>query len=399
MQLKTADRVVALPDTFAGATLLARDEPKPLADARASLRNALTRPDGGPTLEAFLEGKERVVLVLPDATRPVPKKLVRELLEHLGPKVAVRIANGTHRRSTREERKELLGAWEDAVEHGDRSADEPAAHTALAKGSIDKVAAEADGLVLFGPVSFHYLAGFGGGGKLVAPGLADRATAEWIHSACLGEKGRHPRARAGVLDGNPLRERLEQVCVAAPPQLHVVTVLDSAGRPIEVRAGERDKAFRAACATLQRDYTLPCRRHRVVIACGGGAPTDLDFVQGHKALDTAAAACEEGGTIVLVASMKEGLPARHRAFLEQHPDAAAMETALRAKFDIAAHTVWAARAKAERFDVRVVSDMDAALVAKLGMKPAPDLAAALEGLDPSDAAVLPFGARFLPVPK
>jgi hypothetical protein len=76
-----------------------------------------------------------------------------------------------------------------------------------------------------------------------------------------------------------------------------------------------------------------------------------------------------------------------------------MEAALRARFDIAGHTLWAAREKAERIRTIAVTDMDPALARALGMEPARTLDDALAGLDLARAAVLPFGARFLPVAR
>jgi nickel-dependent lactate racemase len=399
--LRTGDRVVLLPHGLRDARVIARDEPPALADPAAALRDAVRRPVAGPPLASFLEGKRDVVVVLPDATRPLPTALVEALIDEIGRPVAVRIANGTHRRTTAAERVALLGRHA-GLEHGDRSSEDASAHATLAglDARIDARAARADALICLGPASFHYLAGFGGAGKLVAPGLADRATADRVHSACLApEGGRHPCARSGLLDGNPLQARIAEICRAAPPQLHAIVVLDSAGRPVAIRAGEREAAQGAAVAILRDGWSVEVERAPVVVASAGGRPHDVDFVQGHKALEAAAAVVAPGGTVVLVASCAEGISARHRAFLDANPSAAAMERALRARFDIAGHTLWAAREKAERIRTIAVTDMDPALVRALGMEPARTIDEALAGLDLSRAAILPFGARFLPLAR
>ncbi len=179
----------------------------------------------------------------------------------------------------------------------------------------------------------------------------------------------------------------------------MVPVLDSAYRTVALFAGDRVEAFEAASRWLRAHYGVPCRRASTVIACAGGAPYDQDFVQAHKAWEMATLAAKPGGTIVWVARCPEGLPGRHRAFLDQHPTASAMEQALRARFDIAAHTVWAARLKAERQRVVAVTAMEPALVEALGMEPAASLEDALNRVPLEDVAVLPWGARFLPVPE
>lgn len=394
-------RGLELPRAFKGLEVLAGGEPPPLADPPEALKAAVRAPVAGKSLEAFARGR-RVVVVLPDATRSMPTPLVEALLAELGGDCAeVRIANGTHRQTTVEERRGLLGRFFGAVPAGDRLADDPSAHVGLpgSPARLDARALESDALVLMGPPSFHYLAGFGGGGKLVAPGLADRATAERIHAACLApEGGRHPKARAGILEENPLREQIEAICRRAPEQFYVLPLQDAAGRPTRIVAGERGAAFGAAAELLRTHYGLRCRRYPAVVASAGGAPYDLDFVQGHKALEAAAEACEPGGAILFVAECSEGLPARHRAFLAANPDAKAMERSLRVRFDIAGHTVWAARAKAERFRIFALTSMPRPLVEALGMTPVDSLDQAAARADFRGGALLPFGARFLPQP-
>jgi nickel-dependent lactate racemase len=142
---------------------------------------------------------------------------------------------------------------------------------------------------------------------------------------------------------------------------------------------------------------VPCRRYRTIIACAGGHPYDVDFVQAHKAWEAAMAACVPGGNIVWIARCPEGLPARHLAFLEKHRTAAQMESALRARFDIAAHTVWAARLKAEGSRVVALTQLGEPIVSALGMSKAASLEQALGEVPLDDAAILPLGSRFLPI--
>ena len=397
--------VLQLPRSAEGLAVLSREEPACLANPSAALREALANPCAGPPLAEHVRGCRKVALVLPDGTRPLPTSLVEGVLEALaGAPTIVRIANGTHRRTSPEEHQRLLGRFFGKVEVGDRACDNPAAHATLPAAdaeaparSIDRLAAECDALVLLGPASFHYLAGFGGGGKLLAPGLADRATAGHIHSACLSAGGgRHPDARLGAID-SPLRLRLKAIRRCAPKQFYVIPLLDSSQRPIAIFAGERQAALQASGEALLKSHGVPCRRYRTVIAGAGGHPYDVDFVQAHKAWETAAAACRPGGNIVWIARCPEGLPARHAAFLQRHRTAKEMEAALREEFDIAAHTVWAARLKAEGSRVVALTDLSAPIVRALGMQKAETLEEALDAVPLDDAAILPSGARFLPI--
>ena len=78
-----------------------------------------------------------------------------------------------------------------------------------------------------GGVSLHYLAGFGGGPKMVFPGVASRAGAAANHKRALGPLppgGLHPGCGPGRIEGNPVAEDIAQAAAVDPAQvsLHVV---------------------------------------------------------------------------------------------------------------------------------------------------------------------------------
>jgi nickel-dependent lactate racemase len=390
------------------------EEPAPLPDPAETLAGALSRPLGAPSLATFVEPGDRVVVVVPDSTRraalevvlPVVLAAVREA----GPsEVAIRIANGTHRRSTAAELS-ALAALAGGAPVGDRDADDPGAHEALGRFSgglarIDAEAARADKLVLVGTISFHYLAGFGGGGKLLAPGLADRATALAIHRRCLADPGpgRHPAARPGILAGNPLHGAIGELLLLAPPAFLVQVALRRDGRPAAFFAGAVGLAHAAAAEFHRRHHEVPVGRALdLVVASAGGSPYDLNLYQAHKALEAACRAVRPGGTVVLAAECPEG-PGTD-AFAEavaRWPTEDAHEAALRAQFGVARHTALALRRKTAAVRCVLVSrGVAPALARALGFTPAADLEEAerlVAARDPGPrAAVLPDGARVLP---
>lgn len=409
--LRHGEGELPLPAVWSEVEVVAGEEPPPLPDPAAAVARALERPLGQPGLSTFVEPGDRVAIVVPDATRfAAPALIVPPIVEAVrragASSVEIRIANGTHRRSRPEEIPALIGGVD--VPAGDRDCDDPEAHEALGKVAglgvvrIDRQVARADKLVLVGAIGFHYLAGFGGGGKLVAPGCADRATALAIHRRCLAEPGpgRHPAAIAGRLEGNPLQEAIAEVLALAPPAFLVQVALQKARRPAGIFTGDVRAAHRAAAAHQLRWLARPVGPPAdLVIASAGGSPWDIDLYQAHKSLEAACRAVRPGGTVVLVAACTEGAGSGAFADSLRHPTPDEHEAALRRSFSIAGHTALALRRKtAAARCILVGAGIDAALARGLGFEPAADLeeAAALAG--PADRALLlPDGARTLPI--
>jgi nickel-dependent lactate racemase len=412
--LRFGNGELPLPPAWRRLPSCSGEDPAPLAEPAETLAGALSRPLGAPALPAFVEPGDRVAVVVPDSTRraalEVTLPAVLAAVNAAAPsEVVVRIANGTHRRSTA---AELAGvaALAGGAPVGDRDTDDPAAHEALGHfvggvARIDREAARADKLVLLGAISFHYLAGFGGGGKLVAPGLADRATALAIHRRCLAEPGpgRHPLARPGDLAGNPLQDAIAGILALAPPAFLVQVALTRGKRPAAFFAGAVASAHAAAAAFHRRAH----ERHLgpaldLVVASAGGSPSDLNLYQAHKALEAACRAVRPGGAVVLCAECPEGAGAD--ALVEapaRWPTPDLHEAALRAEFGIARHTALALRRKTAATRCVLVSrGIDPALARALGFTPAADLDEAqriVAAWAPGPrAALLPDGATTLP---
>jgi hypothetical protein len=251
-------------------------------------------------------------------------------------------------------------------------------------------------VVLLGPISFHYLAGFGGGGKLLAPGLADRATAEAVHHRCLGADGkRHPDCRLGVFPHeNPLHQAITEIAALAPPLFAAITQQDAHGRLVGVFAGEPSLAHHHACLALEGHYLIETPRLQSVIVTAGGAPYDRDVVQAHKALEAVVGALEPGARILWVAAMPEGVLPRARRYLGR--STSDLEAELRSQFDINGTTLLALRSKTERFELRAFTELSPEACTELGVTKAASLDEALAwAWRPGRTAIVPWGARFL----
>ncbi len=134
-----------------------------------------------------------------------------------------------------------------------------------------------------------------------------------------------------------------------------------------------------------------------MVSCGG-SPYDINLIQAHKALDMAAQACSEGGTIILLAECRDGLG--HPNFLKwfEAENSSALETRLRDAYEVNGQTAWALLTKAERYRIFLVSDLPAEEVRTMRMLPARSLTDALDEVEHDvDGFIMPRGSAVLPL--
>jgi nickel-dependent lactate racemase len=368
-------------------------------------------------LASRIGGGETIALIVPDRTRPLPldrflPPLLRALEEAgiAASRVAVVPASGIHRPMPLDELREWVGpgvvdAGTTLIPH---DADQPGLPLGTTASGIPvavhPACAQAGGILAIGRLVFHYLAGYGGGRKMLCPGVGARKTILAVHGRCLADgagAGRHPRARAGVLEGNPVHQAACEVAGEFPPavSMHVALSRTSAlaridvGDPVHAhrRAAERYGAANA----VEVDAPLDA-----VIVCAGGHPVDRDLVQAHKALDAVAPIVRAGGTIALVAEGRDGVgnPEVVEGLVLEDP--ARIEQRLRDDFRVGVHTALALVEKTRRFRVLAVSHLHPDLLEAAGIEPVANLDEALERIrdrhgSSARAAVAPRGASVL----
>jgi nickel-dependent lactate racemase len=290
-----------------------------LPDEAGAVRSAVRAPLAGPPLDRLVAGAERVAVVFPDLTRPMPNTTVLPpLLDELeragvGPeRVDLLCATGTHRSATDDELAALVGV--DVVDryriHQHRS-DDPDAH--LEVGAVDGVPVlldrryvVADRRILTGFVEPHFFAGWSGGPKGACPGLAATSTILEAHSPA---RIADPRATWLALEGNPVHEFVRAATDRCPPDLSVDVTIDKAKRLTGVFAGPLPAGHRAAVAAASRTVTRTVPgRFDVVLTTNGGHPLDRNLYQSVKGLAAAERVVEPGGIIVMAAACGDGMP-------------------------------------------------------------------------------------------
>lgn len=120
--------------------------------------------------------------------------------------------------------------------------------------------------------------------------------------------GRRTGVGTSLLDGNAVHEECERIAAMVKPRFAINTVVDERGRAVRIYAGDWRAAHRKGCQEYLANHstTIETKREIVIVSCGG-SPYDINLIQAHKALDMAAHACTDGGTIILLAECRDGL--------------------------------------------------------------------------------------------
>ena len=352
---------------------------------QAEVRRAMEEPIGSPRLRELVRPGERIAIVTSDITRPCPTSLmlpvVMEELQAAGvaaEDVTVVFALGSHRRHTEEEQKYLMGEeWygrvrcvdsdtENAVHMGETPAGTPV--------DVDPTVAAADRRICLGNIEYHYFAGYSGGAKAIMPGVSTRAAIQANHSKMVLDE-----ARAGNLEGNPLRRDIEDAIALVPVDFILNVVLDEQKTVIKAVAGHYQKAHRAGCAFLDTLYKVRIpRRADIVVATPGGFPKDLNLYQAQKALDNSKHAVREGGIVILAGSCAEGLGEKvFERWMTTSPSPEFMVEEIARNFELGGHKAAAIAMVLAKARIFLVSDLDPEFVRGIFMEPFPDVDSAL----------------------
>lgn len=397
-------------DRFSVITDGASSNP-PLTDVQIGA--AFDSPIGSPPLDEIAGSDDSVLLVVSDATRAtasaqVVNLLVRRLVQNsVSPaNIAAIFATGIHRRVTEEERRELLTPFiVQRIRTLDHDAYDETRLSSIGttrRGvpiEVNSALREFSRVIVIGGISFHYFAGFTGGRKSICPGLASARTIEATHILAFDFEsgGRKAGVGTGLLDGNAVHEECERVAELVAPAFTINTVVDEQQRAVKIFAGDWRLAHRAGCDDYLRRHSsrIPEKRDVVIVSCGG-APHDINLIQAHKALDMAAHACKDGGTIVMLAECPDGFGRSDFLKWFDARDSRSLENRLRNGYEVNGQTAWSLLTKTERYRVCLISELRDEQVEKMRMVPVRTIAEALEQAGTGAGFVMPRGAAVLP---
>jgi nickel-dependent lactate racemase len=289
-----------------------------LADEIAAFRKAVRRPIGAQPLREVVKAGDRVAVVIPDLTRPLPSdRLLPWLFEELSHIPAERfvIVNGTgsHRVNTPEELLSMVGrevlARYRLVNH---TAHDLATMVPAGKSRdgetvyLNREYVEADRRIALGFIEPHFMAGFSGGYKGIFPAVADIASIMRYHDArTIGD----PRSTWGLLEGNPTQAIIRHNGSLLPLDFCVNVTLNRRREIARFFCGDPIAAHEAGCAFSKETAMVACERpFPIVVTTNSGYPLDQNLYQAVKGMSAAAQIVEPGGYIAAAARCDDGFP-------------------------------------------------------------------------------------------
>ena len=366
-------------------------------DQLGVVRAALDAPVAGPALGDVVSPGQRVAISVCDITRPQPRQLVVPLiLDQLQRSidlddVVVLVATGTHRPNSTEELERMLGpavmGRVRVVNHDARDPSQLAWCGTLGHRVpvwLNRRWVEADVRVTTGFVEPHFFAGFSGGPKMVAPGLAGLGTVLTLHDAARIDD---PRATWGITDGNPVHDDIRAIAAATGVSFDLDVVLNDEHQVMAAFGGELFAAHAAACRASAAVAMVPVpTRYPVVVTSNGGYPLDQNLYQSVKGMSAAAQVVARGGLIVCAAECRDGFPdhGNYRALLESERSPGHLLAAIagrretvadqwqvqiqaqvQTRADVVMHTDYLSDDDLERVHLRQTADISATVAAAL----------------------------------
>lgn len=306
---------------------------EPLADPKRAIAEAIARPIGTRPLAELARGKQSACVVICDITRPVPNKLILppllQTIETSGvprEKICILNATGLHRPNEGAELEEMVGAeivrnYRIENHYGKRLEE----HDYLGESPrgvpmwIDKRYMEAELKITTGLIEPHLMAGYSGGRKVICPGIAGLETVKIWHGPKFLE---HPKADCGILEGNPVHEENTYIAKRAGCDFIVNVCVDGERRVTWVGAGDMEVAWMEGVLFCEQIVKSPVKEPLdVVVTSCAGYPLDTTWYQAIKGLTGALPIVKEGGTIIMAASLSEGLGSPEFQFLlKDNPD-------------------------------------------------------------------------------
>lgn len=288
---------------------------KPEMDEPSLVRAALASPINSPRLRELARGKQNIVIISSDHTRPVPSHITMPILiEEIfagspDAEVTILVATGFHRASTQEELRakygdEIVNKVQIHIHDGFK--DEMTDLGLLPSGgrlTVNRIAMDADLLVSEGFIEPHFFAGFSGGRKSVLPGIAGYRTVMENHCADFIAS---PYARAGVLENNPLHKDMLHAAKSANLAFIVNVVIDADKKIIKAFAGHVEDAHLQGCDFVRSLAGVAKAEADIVVTTNGGYPLDQNIYQAVKGMTAAEATAKEGGVIIMVAECVDG---------------------------------------------------------------------------------------------
>ena len=374
------------------------------------VRRALENPIGTLRLGDLVSKGEKIVIITSDITRPMPtKKVLPFILKELMEKgisyddITIVLALGVHRKHSDDEKRYLLG--DDVfnkIQCLDSDVNDCVMIGKTSKGTpvnVFRAVVEADRRICLGNIEYHYFAGYSGGAKAILPGVCTKETIQANHSMMV-----KPGSKAGELEDNPVRMDIDEVGKLINIDFIFNVVLDEKKNIIKAVAGDYIEAHRVGCAFLDKFYKVEINALAdVVIVSVGGYPKDINLYQAQKGLDNAKHAVKAGGTIILLASCKEGLGEQtFERWMTTSNSPNEMIENIQTNFELGGHKAAAIAMVLKNSRIFLVSDLEDEFVKSIFLEPYKTIEEAIESSyknygENMKVLVMPYSGSTLPL--
>jgi nickel-dependent lactate racemase len=290
----------------------------PVPDVERAVEDALQRPIKSPRLRDLVRRGQKVALIVTDITRKLPEEIIVPLLikelEAGGIRkrdMAAVVATGTHRPNTPEELREKFGSVVDEIAfiNHDPWNPEELVRLGVSEGGIpllfNRRVVEADIRISTGVIETHLFAGYSGGVKSMAVGVAGEETIAATHNYQMLQK-----TRLGIIEGNEFRRFLTEATQAIG--LHfIINVVQTGNKElIKVAAGDPVEALHEGVMTARSLYEVEIDQPGEIVVSGVSYPKSRDLYQATRAANVVLFGPQpvvvKGGVILIPAPCEDG---------------------------------------------------------------------------------------------
>lgn len=356
-------------------------------------RYILDHPIQSHHLTKFLSPSDTLAVIVSDKTRLCRTQIflpvILDQIQRAGvahENISIVFATGTHPPQSEREKRSIVGdSIYDSyriIEHDSRkeSGMEFIGTTRFGTDvKINRTVARANKIIATGTIVHHYFAGFGGGAKLLMPGVAAYSTALENHKRTLTERGEfHPNCRDGVVENNPVYEDIVDALRYYPPVFYVAVLLNEEGKIFNGVCGDLKAAHHVGAEKVNACYRIPITsKADLVIVSAGGYPNDINFIQSHKSIHHASYAVQNGGVIICLAACADGIGNASFPDWFRYTSDEEMRHALLEHYTMNGHTALSLRNKTRNVRIIFVGALPDEDVELMGMMPAKNLPDAL----------------------
>ncbi len=395
MKLGTGYVDVSVPDeNFLG--MIVKEVPPSSMTEDEVVLDALAHPIGTPRLRDIVKPGNTVCVVVSDVTRAWQRMsvylphIVKELNDAGVEDKDIRFlsALGYHRKHTPEEHAALLGPGLikrfRILDHDCLDKDNLIRVGTTSRGTpviINRVAAEADRLVLTGCCTYHPWVGYGGGKKSILPGISSIESIQKNHLMTMDEQGmQRVEVASGNIKDNPIHLDMLEVAAIVKPAFMFNVIMGHDGKIARAVCGDCLAAHDVGRKIVDELYEVPIRELAdITISSQGGYPKDIDVCQTGKGIYHTQEATKPGGWIIILSDCTEGIgpPDANTIFLECETNAE-REREVRKLFTVPKYVSYYMCTAAEKWNIIIVGNGDPALLAKTRFRTAGTVGEALE---------------------